>query len=133
MCVDRYCRHVEQKLKGGLSSVLVLYTIGGAGRPIHGYGIIKRIHKMTGGYITVGAGTVYPILRNLEDKGMVVHDAEGSTRGPGRKVYSLTDDGKRAVGMLEDMIYEFNEAVTSVRCGVGLAGNGGDAPEFRKS
>lgn len=133
MCVDRYCRHVEQKMKGGLSSVLVLYTIGGAGRPIHGYGIIKRIYEMSGGYITVRAGTVYPILRNLEDKGLVVHDAEGSIRGPGRKVYSLTDDGREAVGMLEDLIFEFNEAVTSVRCGNGLTGKGGDAPVLRRS
>jgi DNA-binding PadR family transcriptional regulator len=120
MGVDRYCRHVEQKLKGGLSSVLVLYTIGGADRPIHGYSIIKRIDELTGGYMQVRAGTVYPILRNLEEMGLVSHDAERSVRGPERKVYELTDDGRLAVGRFDRVIGEFYLAIANVRDNEGI-------------
>jgi len=122
--VDRYCRNVEQKLKGGLSSVLVLYTIGGADRPIHGYSIIKRIDQLTGGYLQVRAGTVYPILHNMEEMGLVTHDAERSVRGPERKVYRLTDDGREAVGRFDQVIGEFYLAIASVRADDGLSGDG---------
>ncbi|MCK4971619.1 MAG: helix-turn-helix transcriptional regulator [Thermoplasmata archaeon] len=127
--VDRYCKHVEQKLKGGLSSVLVLYTIGGAGRPIHGYSIIQRIDELTGGYVKVRAGTVYPILRNLEEMGLVSHDAERSVRGPERKVYTLTDDGKEAVGRFDQVIGEFYLAIASVRSEPGKSWGGPEGPD----
>ncbi len=74
---------------------------GGDGRPIHGYGIIQCIHELTEGYMEVLAGTVYQILRNLEEIGLVTHDAERSVRGPESKVYQLTEDGREAVGRFD--------------------------------
>jgi DNA-binding PadR family transcriptional regulator len=88
---------------------------GGAARPIHGYGIIQRISELTGGLMDVKAGTVYPILRNLEESGLVTHGSERSTRGPERKVYRLTEDGWKAVGRFDQVIGEFYVAIESVR------------------
>lgn len=115
MCIERYCVNVERKLKGGLSAILVLSAIDGSRRPIHGYAIIRRISDRTGGLVTVGPGTVYPILRDLEEMGLVRHSREGSERGPDRKVYLLTADGREALGRFDDLTGRFLRAMTDVR------------------
>ena len=115
LCVERFCQSVERKLKGGLSSVLVLYMISSSRVPIHGYSIIHRMEEVTEGSISIQAGTVYPILRNLEEMGLVSHEAERSVRGPARKVYSLTSEGRTAVQRFDQVIGDFFGAIESVR------------------
>ncbi len=115
LCVERFCQGVERKLKGGLSSVLVLYMISSSRAPIHGYSIIHRMEKVTGGSISIQAGTVYPILRTLEEMGFVSHEAERSVRGPARKVYTLTPEGRTAVQRFDELIGDFFGAIESVR------------------
>jgi PadR family transcriptional regulator PadR len=114
---------MERKMKGGFSSMLVLYTISSSSEPIHGYNIIRRINERTGGALSMQAGTVYPILRNLEDVGLVEHSAQRSVRGPERKVYSLTRDGKEAVRRVTGVLDEFFCAVERVKDGSGALGN----------
>lgn len=133
MGIERYCRNVEQKLKGGLSSILVLYTIGGAGRPIHGYGIIRRIRELTDGSVDVKAGTVYPILHTMEEMGLVTSSPQDSERGPDRKVYRLTEDGREAVGRFDQLMGEFYLAVSSVRVDNGPPMKEIQTQVFRKS
>ena len=115
LCVERFCQGVERKLKGGLSSVLVLYMISSSRVPIHGYSIIHRMEEVTGGSIIIQAGTVYPILRTLEEMGFVSHVAERSIRGPARKVYSLTPESRAAVQRFDQLIGDFFGAIESVR------------------
>ena len=115
MGMERYCDLMERNMKGGFSSVLVLYTISSSPEPIHGYHIIKRINERTDGTISLGAGTIYPILRNLEEGGLVRHSAERSVRGPQRKVYSLTMEGREVVQRVDGVIDQFFDAVTRVR------------------
>ena len=115
MGMERYCDLMERNMKGGFSSVLVLYTISSSPEPIHGYSIIRRINERTDGTISLGAGTIYPILRNLEEGGLVRHSAERSVRGPQRKVYSLTMEGREVVQRVDGVIDQFFDAVTRVR------------------
>lgn len=115
LCIERFCQGVERKLKGGLSSVLVLYMISSSQVPIHGYSIIHRMEEVSGGSICIQAGTVYPILRKLEEMGFVSHEAERSVRGPKRKVYSLTPEGMEAVQRFDQLLGDFFSAIESVR------------------
>jgi DNA-binding PadR family transcriptional regulator len=58
-------------------------------RPMHGYEMMKALQERTGGRYTPSAGSVYPTLQMLEDRGFVtVSEADG------KKVYSITDDGR---------------------------------------
>jgi DNA-binding PadR family transcriptional regulator len=58
-------------------------------RPMHGYEMIKALEEKSGGFYTPSAGTIYPTLQLLEDRGLVtVSEAEG------KKVYSITDAGR---------------------------------------
>jgi DNA-binding PadR family transcriptional regulator len=58
-------------------------------RPMHGYEMMKALEERSYGFYTPSAGSIYPTLQMLEDRGLVaVADVEG------KKVYSITEEGK---------------------------------------
>jgi DNA-binding PadR family transcriptional regulator len=59
---------------------------------MHGYEMIQELEERTGGRWTPSAGSIYPTLQLLEDEGLVTAEEVDS-----RKVYSLTDSGKKEV------------------------------------
>jgi DNA-binding PadR family transcriptional regulator len=63
-----------------------------AEQPMHGYQIIHEIEERSGGSWKPSAGSVYPTLQLLADEGLIT--AEESN---GRKIYSLTEEGRAAV------------------------------------
>jgi len=63
----------------------------------HGYSIIAEFRKRLGKDIT--PSLVYPFLQLLEEKGLVKHSIESVGRKK-RKVYELTDEGKRLTNRL---------------------------------
>lgn len=60
--------------------------------PAHGYELLDRLRRF-GFEINDPAG-VYKSLRQMEQEGLVTSEWELSTRGPARRVYSLTTDGR---------------------------------------
>ena len=68
---------------------LILATL--ATRPMHGYEVIQELEAQSGGRWRPSAGSIYPTLQQLADEGLVT-----SEEVDGRRVYSLTDDGKAA-------------------------------------
>jgi DNA-binding PadR family transcriptional regulator len=61
-------------------------------RPMHGYEMITELEERTGGRWRPSAGSIYPTLQLLEDEGLVTAEEV-----EGRKVYSLTEAGQKAV------------------------------------
>lgn len=57
----------------------------------YGYEITRRLEKT--GFGTVKGGTLYPILRRLEDSSLVTTQWRAGDSGPGRKYYLITPDG----------------------------------------
>lgn len=57
--------------------------------PAHGYELMKRLEDRSGGLYRASAGTVYPVLQQLEDEGLVRIAEED-----GKKVYHLTEEGR---------------------------------------
>ena len=56
---------------------------------MHGYEMMKALEEKSGGFYTPSAGSIYPTLQMLEDRGFVtVKEVEG------KKVYSITDTGR---------------------------------------
>ena len=56
---------------------------------MHGYEMMKALEEKSGGFYSPSAGSVYPTLQMLEDRGFVtVKDVEG------KKVYTITDEGR---------------------------------------
>ncbi len=58
-------------------------------RPMHGYEMMKALQERSHGFYVPSAGSIYPTLQMLEDRGLVtVNESEG------KKVYSITDAGR---------------------------------------
>ncbi len=65
--------------------------------PMHGYQIMQRIEELSGGMWKPSPGSVYPTLQEFEDRGLV-----RSEEVEGKRVYSLTDEGKAEADKLRD-------------------------------
>jgi PadR family transcriptional regulator PadR len=85
--------HTEQwlvQLRKGLVELLVLRLLVLKGE-LHGYAIVRELLSL--GRLVAGESTVYPVLRRLQEDGLLESrwvEAEG---GPPRKYYSVTDLG----------------------------------------
>ena len=63
--------------------------------PAHGYAVARRIEASGPGTLKAGEGLLYPALHALEADGYVSARWEPQPGKPDRKVYSLTDEGRR--------------------------------------
>ena len=68
-----------------------------AHRPRSGYDLNKWFDTSASHFCTAGYSSVYPALAMFERGGMVVHETVPGDRGPERKVYSVTDEGREAL------------------------------------
>jgi transcriptional regulator len=64
--------------------------------PRHGYAIIKELREQSGGTLDVLEGTLYPALHRLEHAGLV-KSSWATAGGRRRRIYELTDKGRRAL------------------------------------
>jgi DNA-binding PadR family transcriptional regulator len=79
-------------------------------KPRHGYEIIKALEDRFGGMYSPSAGTVYPTLTLLEDLGYArVNVEEG-----GKKVYSITDEGKAYLAQNKSAVDDIFERVSEI-------------------
>lgn len=67
--------------------------------PAHGYELMKRLEERSGGMYQASAGTIYPVLQQLEDEGLVKIQEEAD-----KKVYHLTDAGREELLVHEEQI-----------------------------
>lgn len=85
----------RRELVGGTTATLILSVLNTGSA--HGYEIVRRINELSNGIFEWQEGTIYPALHKLEAKELIRGQwAEASSRKM-RRVYSLTDDGKRAL------------------------------------
>lgn len=61
-------------------------------KPLHGYGIMKKLTTKMPGLWTAKSGSLYPLLKRMEEKGLVESKPKRS-----KTLYRLTSDGKEAV------------------------------------
>src|SRR5918992_3962441 len=70
--------------------------------PLHGYGIIQRIHQMSGEMLDVEQGSLYPALYRIEQKGWVSSKWEVNETGRRAKFYTLTTAGRKQLQVEEE-------------------------------
>ena len=94
--------------RAGLLPLLVLHYV--EERPSYGNQLIERIGELTQGALAVNPNTMYPLLRQLEARGLI----EGSWEHPerrSRRYYSLTDEGEAELDRLVREVRPFLESV----------------------
>lgn len=82
----------ESQLLKGVAPVVVLQVMS-RGR-MYGYELGQAIEKKSDNILSLGKGTLYPLLYNLEAKKLIVAEWEESESGRKRRYYSITGKGK---------------------------------------
>lgn len=60
---------------------------------LHGYGLAQRLAEQ--GLGSIRGGVLYPVLNRLETEAAVCSNWQAGEGGPGRKVYAITEHGRR--------------------------------------
>lgn len=102
---------VEKSLVSGSMTMLILNLL--SEKDMYGYEMIDTLRQKSQNVFELKAGTLYPLLHNLEEKGLlVVYEQEFS--GKTRKYYSLTKQGKRFLEKKKEEWKEYSTAVSNV-------------------
>jgi PadR family transcriptional regulator PadR len=82
----------ESQLLKGVAPVVVLEILSRG--PMYGYQLSQAIEQRSGDILTLGKGTLYPLLYNLEAKKLVKGKWEKNESSRKRRYYSITSKGK---------------------------------------
>jgi PadR family transcriptional regulator PadR len=86
---------IQEQMRKGTTTVIILNLLAELDRPMYGYEIIKELEARSQGYFRFQEGLIYPRLHDLEREGLLRskwYGQEGSRR---RKFYTITDAGRR--------------------------------------
>ena len=84
---------VEREMMRGAGPVAVLKLL--ARQEMYGYELIHALSEQSEGVLAMGQSTLYPLLYNLQAKGLIKARWETQSSGRRRKYYRLTDRGQR--------------------------------------
>jgi len=82
----------ESQLLKGIAPVVVLEILSRG--EMYGYELSRAIEQRSGDILTLGKGTLYPLLYNLEAKKLVTATWQEADSGRKRRYYSITSKGK---------------------------------------
>lgn len=97
---------LQVQLKKGVLEMCVLALLSNGDN--YAYEIASRMADAVG----MGEGTVYPLMRRMQNEGLVTTYLVESPSGPPRKYYKLTRSGAQA---LKSQISDWKAFETSVR------------------
>lgn len=81
----------EMMRGAGPAAVLQLLSEG----EMYGYQIVELLETRSKGIFAMGQSTLYPMLYNLEAKGLIVSSSKTGPNGRERRYYRLTTAGKK--------------------------------------
>src|ERR671910_3071074 len=95
-------------IKMSLSKFFILRVLHD--RSLHGYDVARAVERATNGCCSPTEGTIYPVLREFEEGGYVISEAE-IVSGRQRKTYTLTDKGREAFRVAVEAWMEVTRAL----------------------
>jgi PadR family transcriptional regulator, regulatory protein PadR len=81
---------------------------------LYGFEIAKRIEERTRGTLRFTLASLYPMLYDLEKRGLVKGRWEGNHAGRDRRYYCLTPAGKKKLAPLRREWHVFFQALNSL-------------------
>jgi PadR family transcriptional regulator PadR len=82
--------------------------------PTNGYDLTLRIQAITNRVLNVNAGSLYPALYRLEQRGLLSSHWENSDSGRRAKVYALTAAGHRQLSEQRESWERFSGALSAI-------------------
>lgn len=108
---------IERELMRGAAPLAVLQLLGSRGE-MYGYELVQALEQRTDGVLKLGQSTLYPLMYNLEAKGLVIGRSKTGPNGRVRKYYRLTRKGTKRLAFDTK---QWN-ALTQAMAQLGLAG-----------
>ena len=84
--------NLDREWMRGAAPLAVLTLL--AEREMYGYELVESLERGSGGLLALGQSTVYPLLYNLEARGLVEPIRRTASSGRERKYYRLTPAGR---------------------------------------
>jgi len=107
----------ERELLKGVAPVVVLEILSRGA--MYGYQLSEAIENRSDNILTLGKGTLYPLLYNLEAKKLVKGKWEEAQNGRKRRYYSITSKGKTQLAKQKQQLGRLYEGLELV-FGAGL-------------
>jgi len=111
----------ERGLQKSSATTLVLVVLRDGAR--HGYDIAREVERRSDNVISFNHGTLYPVLYALEKSNLIASQWEHPEGERRRRVYALTDEGRREVEKAIQSWNDFSRAIDKV-----IEGGGGAQP-----
>ena len=105
---DLVAESIQVQLKKGVLEMCVLALLSNGDG--YAYDIAARLSEGIG----MGEGTIYPLMRRMQNDGLVSTYLTESSSGPSRKYYRLTPAGKASFETQKDAWRSFAGAVQSI-------------------
>jgi PadR family transcriptional regulator, regulatory protein PadR len=83
---------LERELMRGAGPTAVMQLLAGGEK--YGYELVESLSRQSNGVLAMGQSTLYPLLYNLESKGLVTSRVDETGPRP-RRFYRLTPSGRR--------------------------------------
>ena len=102
---------LDKSLISGSTTMLILRLL--EEKDMYGYEMIDTLRKKSCNVFELKAGTLYPLLHGLEEKGLLnVYEQEYA--GKTRKYYSITKEGRALLAAKQEEWKEYQSAVVNV-------------------
>ena len=102
----------ERELLKGVAPTVVLEILA-RGR-MYGYELSDAVSQRSGDVLTLGKGTLYPLLYNLEAKKLIEGKWEEAENGRGRRYYSITGKGRERLAAQREQWEQLQAGVNLV-------------------
>jgi PadR family transcriptional regulator PadR len=107
---QEYASKFESEINRGISTLSILSIINQyEENGVHGYQISKDLQEQTQEKLVIEEGTLYPILRKLEDDRIIKSERE--KEGRKRKFYYMTTYGEKIYNYLSGFYSILTEAI----------------------
>ncbi len=105
----------ESQLLKGVAPVVVLEILSRG--PMYGYELSRAIGQRSDDVLTLGKGTLYPLLYNLEAKKLVQAKWETTASGRKRRYYSITGKGRTELADRKTQLVELTKGLDLIMGG----------------
>jgi len=82
--------------------------------PTNGYDLTLRIQAISRDVLQVNAGSLYPALYRLEERGLIEAEWQETPKGRRAKVYSLTAGGRKQLAEQREAWARFSGALGAI-------------------
>lgn len=104
----------QKEINSGTAALVLLATLNQSIEQMYGYQIVKHLEVGRDEIPMIKQGALYPVLRSLENSGLLQSMVEPSVSGPPRKYYRITETGRETLVRWNDIWEQTKSFVDSI-------------------